>query len=113
MANFYFRREASYILFTVYIPLIMLITIAWFTFWIDPNGVNNITRTILVVACLFYASYFSAKINEKIPKAAYTKAIDVWTGVKYRIKYFLLMRYMDKRKITFFTRYLSIINNIN
>ena len=80
-ANFYFSRDPSYDTMTVYVPLVMLVIMSWLPFWIDPHGVNNVTRFLVSFGCLIFTSYCAARVNAKMPVVTYTKAIDVWTGV--------------------------------
>ena len=60
----------------------MIIVISWSSFWIDPKGPSSAARFMIVTICLLYASYDASKLNSKLPKVAYTKMIDVWTGVR-------------------------------
>jgi hypothetical protein len=65
----------------IYVPWLMLIIIGWSSFFIDPKGSNSVVRFMIVLVCLIYASHSASVLNEKFPKADYTKMVDVWTGV--------------------------------
>ena len=65
----------------IYVPWMMVIIISWSSFWIDPKGASGVARFMIVLVCLFYASWDASKLNNKAPKVSYTKMIDVWTGV--------------------------------
>ena len=75
-----FKREFSYYLLTIYVPCCMLVIVSWVSFWLDPNAVP--ARVSLGVTTLLTMSTQTASINNSLPPVAYTKAIDVWTGVK-------------------------------
>jgi len=74
-----FKREFSYYLLTIYVPCCMLVIVSWVSFWLDPNAVP--ARVSLGVTTLLTMSTQQASINNSLPPVAYTKAIDVWTGV--------------------------------
>ena len=78
-----FKREFSYYLLTIYIPCCMLVIVSWVSFWLDPNAVP--ARVSLGVTTLLTMSTQTASINNSLPPVAYTKAIDVWTGVRHLI----------------------------
>ncbi len=81
-----FKREFSYYLLTIYVPCCMLVIVSWVSFWLDPNAVP--ARVSLGVTTLLTMSTQTASINNSLPPVAYTKAIDVWTGVRSTIKVF-------------------------
>ena len=58
----------------------MLVIVSWVSFWLDPNAVP--ARVSLGVTTLLTMSTQTASINNSLPPVAYTKAIDVWTGVR-------------------------------
>ena len=84
-AELKFNRLYSYEILTVYVPWTMIIVISWSSFWIDPKGPSSAARFMIVTICLLYASYDASKLNSKLPKVAYTKMIDVWTGVRKKL----------------------------
>ena len=74
-----FKRQFSYYLITIYVPGCMLVIVSWVNFWLDPKAVP--ARVALGVTTLLTMSTQTASINSALPPVAYTKAIDVWTGV--------------------------------
>ena len=62
----------------------MLVIVSWVSFWLDPNAVP--ARVSLGVTTLLTMSTQTASINNSLPPVAYTKAIDVWTGVSLGLK---------------------------
>ncbi len=82
-----FKREFSYYLLTIYVPCCMLVIVSWVSFWLDPNAVP--ARVSLGVTTLLTMSTQTASINNSLPPVAYTKAIDVWTGVSQTLEYIL------------------------
>ena len=84
-----FKREFSYYLLTIYVPCCMLVIVSWVSFWLDPNAVP--ARVSLGVTTLLTMSTQTASINNSLPPVAYTKAIDVWTGVSVFWPFWLLL----------------------
>lgn len=72
----------------------MLVIVSWVSFWLDPNAVP--ARVSLGVTTLLTMSTQTASINNSLPPVAYTKAIDVWTGVSDFLglkKHYVLLLY--------------------
>ena len=84
-----FKREFSYYLLTIYVPCCMLVIVSWVSFWLDPNAVP--ARVSLGVTTLLTMSTQTASINNSLPPVAYTKAIDVWTGVSFFLWQFWIL----------------------
>merc|ERR1712227_258195 len=78
-ATFTIKREASYYILTIYIPLKMLVIMSMLSFWIktDNNGVRIIINLIIVI----FMSYKCDHINDMFPPVADTKYIDIFTGM--------------------------------
>ena len=64
---------------TIYVPSVMLVTVSWLSFWLDPSQV--LAKLFMGVSTLLTMSVQTASINRSLPPVAYTKAIDTWTGV--------------------------------
>ena len=78
-----FKREFSYYLITIYVPCCMLVIVSWVSFWLDQNAIP--ARVSLGVTTLLTMSTQTSGINAQLPPVSYTKAIDVWTGVRKEI----------------------------
>jgi len=78
-ASFFLQRESSYYIMTIYVPSVMLVTVSWLSFWLDPSQV--LAKLFMGVSTLLTMSVQTASINRSLPPVAYTKAIDTWTGV--------------------------------
>jgi len=74
-----FKREFTYCLLQVYIPCIMLVSVAYLSFWIDRK--ETTTRTMLPLIALMVMALVTMAHNATLPPVSYTKAIDVWTGM--------------------------------
>lgn len=74
-----FARQLSFFIFTIYIPCFMIVIVSWMSFWIDHKAVP--ARVALGVTTLLAMSTQQASINRSLPPVAYTKAVDVWSGV--------------------------------
>ena len=79
-----FKREFSYYLITIYVPCCMLVIVSWVSFWLDQNAIP--ARVSLGVTTLLTMSTQTSGINAQLPPVSYTKAIDVWTGVRQSFK---------------------------
>ncbi|XP_040565593.1 glutamate-gated chloride channel isoform X1 [Lepeophtheirus salmonis] len=86
-----FKREFSYYLLTIYVPCCMLVIVSWVSFWLDPNAVP--ARVSLGVTTLLTMSTQTASISNSLPPVAYTKSIDVWTGVCVTFVFSALLEY--------------------
>ena len=60
----------------------MLVIVSWVSFWLDQNAIP--ARVSLGVTTLLTMSTQTSGINAQLPPVSYTKAIDVWTGVRRR-----------------------------
>merc|ERR1711902_484797 len=74
-----FARELSFYIVTIYVPCFMIVVVSWFSFWLDYKAVP--ARVALGVTTLLAMSTTQASIQNSLPPVAYTKAIDVWSGV--------------------------------
>ena len=85
------KREFSYYMLTIYVPTCMLVIVSWFSFWIDHKAVP--ARITLGVTTLLAMSTTQASIQNSLPPVAYTKAIDVWSGVCVFFVFSALLEY--------------------
>ena len=85
-----FKREFSYYMLTIYVPCCMLVIVSWVSFWLDQNAIP--ARVSLGVTTLLTMSTQTSGINAQLPPVSYTKAIDVWTGVRNKIIWQCLLR---------------------
>ncbi|XP_072020859.1 glycine receptor subunit alpha-3-like isoform X2 [Amphiura filiformis] len=69
------RQMQSYVL-TVYVPNLLLVIIAWLSFWIDAEAAP--ARVALGVTTILTVTTMTTNIQETLPVVTYTKAIDVW-----------------------------------
>ena len=99
-----FARQLSFFIVTVYVPCSMTVSVSWMSFWLDHKAVSQIflhfsfstflsifhfplstlqvpARVALGVTTLLAMSTTQASIQNSLPPVAYTKAIDVWSGV--------------------------------
>merc|ERR1712110_1241740 len=73
-----FQRSSSFFVMSKMVPLLMMVIIPWFSFWLGRQQTG--IRIGLPTVCLFLMSGFAWTINEDLPKVSYTKAVDVLTG---------------------------------
>lgn len=74
-----FARELSFYMVTIYTPCFMIVVVSWFSFWLDYKAVP--ARVALGVTTLLAMSTTMGSIQKSLPPVAYTKAVDVWSGV--------------------------------
>jgi len=86
-----FARQLSFFIVTIYIPCFMIVIVSWMSFWIDHKAVP--ARVSLGVTTLLAMSTTQASINSSLPPVAYTKAIDVWSGVCVTFVFGALLEY--------------------
>jgi len=86
-----FARQLSFFIVTVYIPCSMTVSVSWLSFWLDHKAVP--ARVALGVTTLLAMSTTQASIQNSLPPVAYTKAIDVWSGVCVFFVFSALLEY--------------------
>lgn len=86
-----FARQLSFFIVTIYVPCFMIVVVSWMSFWIDHKAVP--ARVSLGVTTLLAMSTTQASINSSLPPVAYTKAIDVWSGVCVTFVFGALLEY--------------------
>jgi len=86
-----FARQLSFFIVTVYIPCSMTVSVSWMSFWLDHKAVP--ARVALGVTTLLAMSTTQASIQNSLPPVAYTKAIDVWSGVCVFFVFSALLEY--------------------
>ena len=86
-----FCRQLSFFIVTVYVPCSMTVSVSWMSFWLDHKAVP--ARVALGVTTLLAMSTTQASIQNSLPPVAYTKAIDVWSGVCVVFVFSALLEY--------------------
>nr|XP_045585044.1 glycine receptor subunit alpha-2-like [Procambarus clarkii] len=71
-----FARRYGFYLLTLYIPTILLIFIAYATFFFNPDDFNS-RITVCLTALLVLASLYT-QTSGSLPKTSYFKLVDVW-----------------------------------
>jgi len=74
-----FRREGSYIVLTVMVPIGMFVIISYFSHFLSSKQLGP--RLALSFGSLVAASAFALYANTSVPPVAYTKSIDIFTGL--------------------------------
>ncbi|KAG7159422.1 Glycine receptor subunit alpha-2-like 7 [Homarus americanus] len=77
--NFKLRRQNGYHVLQTYVPTILIVSISWVSFWLDPNAVPG--RVSLGVTTLLTLTTLASGIRAQLPPVSYVKAIDVWIGM--------------------------------
>ncbi|XP_071788462.1 glycine receptor subunit alpha-3-like isoform X1 [Asterias amurensis] len=89
--NFYFTRQVEAFFLTVYIPTVLLVTIAWLSFWIDAKAAP--ARVALGVTTVLTVTTMTAGIQNSLPVVTYAKAIDIWLVVCLMFVFISLLEY--------------------
>ncbi|XP_076029341.1 glycine receptor subunit alpha-2-like [Oratosquilla oratoria] len=100
--DFYLRRQNGYHVLQTYIPTILIVTISWVSFWLDPNAVPG--RVSLGVTTLLTLTTLASGVRQQLPPVSYVKAIDVWVGMCMIMVFgalleFTLVNWMANKKI--------------
>merc|ERR1711971_1049153 len=77
-AEFLFERAPSTTVMTVMVPSCMWIVVAWLALWLNRD--QMVGRLFLVCLSLYALSQIARQVQAEVPRVAYTKAIDTWTG---------------------------------
>ncbi|KAF2366080.1 Neurotransmitter-gated ion-channel [Trinorchestia longiramus] len=78
-AKFTLRRQNGYHLLQTYVPTILIVSMSWVSFWLDPHAVPG--RVTLGVTTLLTLTTLSSGVRQSLPKVSYIKAVDVWLGM--------------------------------
>ncbi|XP_037786312.1 glycine receptor subunit alphaZ1-like isoform X1 [Penaeus monodon] len=78
LVYFNLRRQNGYHVLQTYVPTILIVSISWVSFWLDPNAVPG--RVSLGVTTLLTLTTLASGIRASLPPVSYVKAIDVWIG---------------------------------
>ncbi|XP_035226001.1 glutamate-gated chloride channel-like isoform X1 [Stegodyphus dumicola] len=77
--NLTFQRKLGFFVTRLYIPFIILVLLAWLSFWIKPKAMTM--RLTLLLVILYFMVTLGSEVNDYIPPAPYTKGSDVWIAV--------------------------------
>ncbi|XP_022240603.1 glutamate-gated chloride channel-like [Limulus polyphemus] len=76
IATFSLRREFSYYMIEVYVPIMLLVIVSWISFWLDVHAVP--ARVALGITTILTVITNSRGVKDSIPRVSYIKAVDVW-----------------------------------
>ncbi|XP_072020848.1 glycine receptor subunit alpha-2-like [Amphiura filiformis] len=74
--SFYFQRQMQSYILAAYVPSLLLVVLAWVSFWIDAQAAP--ARVSLGVTTVLTATTLTASTQESLPTETHAKAIDVW-----------------------------------
>ncbi|XP_037786287.1 glycine receptor subunit alpha-2-like [Penaeus monodon] len=103
LAEFKLRRQSGYHVLQTYVPTILIVSISWVSFWLDPNAVPG--RVTLGVTTLLTLTTLASGIRASLPPVSYVKAIDVWIGTCMLMVFsalveFTLVNWLFNKKVT-------------
>uniref|UniRef100_A0A2P2IAN3 Glycine receptor subunit alphaZ1-like n=1 Tax=Hirondellea gigas TaxID=1518452 RepID=A0A2P2IAN3_9CRUS len=79
IARFTLRRQNGHHILQTYVPTILIVSISWVSFWLDPTAVPG--RITLGVTTLLTLTTLATGVRQILPPISYVKAIDVWVGM--------------------------------
>ncbi|XP_037786296.1 glycine receptor subunit alpha-3-like isoform X1 [Penaeus monodon] len=102
LVNFSLRRQNGYHVLQTYVPTILIVSISWVSFWLDPNAVPG--RVSLGVTTLLTLTTLASGTRASLPPVSYVKAIDVWIGMCMIMVFgalleFTLVNWLANRKV--------------
>ncbi|XP_042879968.1 glycine receptor subunit alpha-3-like [Penaeus japonicus] len=102
LVKFSLRRQNGYHVLQTYVPTILIVSISWVSFWLDPNAVPG--RVSLGVTTLLTLTTLASGIRASLPPVSYVKAIDVWVGMCMIMVFgalleFTLVNWLANRKV--------------
>ncbi|MCL4130380.1 UNVERIFIED_CONTAM: hypothetical protein GTU68_051643 [Idotea baltica] len=71
-----FMRRYGFYLLTLYIPSVLLVTIAYATLFFNPDDFNS--RIVVALTALLVLSSLFTQTSNSLPKTSYFKLVDVW-----------------------------------
>ncbi|XP_068241214.1 glutamate-gated chloride channel alpha-like isoform X1 [Palaemon carinicauda] len=77
--DFQLRRQNGYHILQTYVPTVLIVSISWVSFWLDPTSVPG--RVSIGVTTLLTLTTLAGGIRQQLPPVSYIKAIDVWVGM--------------------------------
>ncbi|XP_047477965.1 glycine receptor subunit alpha-3-like isoform X2 [Penaeus chinensis] len=102
LVKFSLRRQNGYHVLQTYVPTILIVSISWVSFWLDPNAVPG--RVSLGVTTLLTLTTLASGTRASLPPVSYVKAIDVWIGMCMIMVFgalleFTLVNWLANRKV--------------
>ncbi|XP_066920679.1 glycine receptor subunit alpha-4-like [Clytia hemisphaerica] len=121
----FFTRQIGFYVLQVFIPSIVLVSLSWMTFYMEPADVGD--RLSIGVTLILTMIFLLGYINQSLPKVSYIKAVDwyviaslfmiVASVIESVLVYWLLHRKQKKQKeqnsFERFDRYLDKKFNMN
>lgn len=71
LIKFSLRRQNGYHVLQTYVPTILIVSISWVSFWLDPNAVPG--RVSLGVTTLLTLTTLASGIRASLPPVSYVK----------------------------------------
>lgn len=73
LIKFSLRRQNGYHVLQTYVPTILIVSISWVSFWLDPNAVPG--RVSLGVTTLLTLTTLASGTRASLPPVSYVKVI--------------------------------------
>nr|XP_054751755.1 glycine receptor subunit alpha-1-like [Lytechinus pictus] len=89
--HFEFQRQMQSFLLTVYIPSMLLVSLAWLSFCIDAQAAP--ARVSLGITTVLTVTTMTSGIQESLPVVTYAKAIDIWLAACLFFVFMALLEY--------------------
>jgi len=89
--QFEFKRKLSVSIIQIFIPTISIVSVSWMSFFFHKNSVSP--RVSFATTTLFSLSFLWGKVNQRLPKVSYTKAVDMYFMVSFSFILLSLLEY--------------------
>lgn len=96
--QFELKRNTSHYLTQVYVPCIMLVILSWISFWLNRRAAN--VRLVICALSLLLMPIGLQLLSIELPKTAYIKAIDVYTGVSMTFVFLAMVEFAYVSNVT-------------
>jgi len=85
------KRESGHLLVHLYMPFVLLVAVAYLSFWFDRKAVT--ARLVLCLTTLLAMFFHTAKVNKKVTSECCT-SLDIWCGVCLAFVFWSLLEFV-------------------
>tara|TARA_S200000501_G_scaffold105475_1_gene98846 strand:- start:756 stop:1961 length:1206 start_codon:yes stop_codon:yes gene_type:complete len=79
--NIYIKRQSSYYLFKIILPIIFILAISWSVFWVRGSQLE--AKVNVTIVCLLSLIAYNFIIDEDLPKLSYLTFLDSFILLSY------------------------------
>jgi len=75
------KRESTYYLTKIFLPILLILIISWSTFWINPREIES--RITVSIVCLLSLIAYNFVVDKDLPRLSYLTLMDITILVSY------------------------------